>query len=89
MAIYGIIMAIIFSQKFSDVGGDVTADPKNFYSGISIFASGITVGFCNLWCGYVPSLGLCYVVRQCCIVVAHYSAQGRAGRCFRVLRVAT
>merc|ERR1711879_1029246 len=50
VAIYGIIMAIIFSQKFDDAGSDVN-DPKNCFSGISIFSSGVTVGFCNLWCG--------------------------------------
>eukprot|EP01087_Luapelamoeba_hula_P009754 TRINITY_DN254_c0_g1_i1.p1 TRINITY_DN254_c0_g1~~TRINITY_DN254_c0_g1_i1.p1 ORF type:complete len:174 (-),score=12.52 TRINITY_DN254_c0_g1_i1:232-753(-) len=50
VAIYGIIMAIIFQGKLSNYSKD-GPDHKDFYSGFSIFWSGITVGFCNLFCG--------------------------------------
>jgi V-type H+-transporting ATPase 21kDa proteolipid subunit len=51
VAIYGIIMAIILAGKYNDVGS--TFRGVDYYAGISIFASGFLVGFCNLFCGYV------------------------------------
>ncbi|KAK1921804.1 putative hydrogen-transporting ATPase [Papiliotrema laurentii] len=50
VAIYGVIMAIVFSAK---INGNV-ADPNttnNFYTGFAIFWGGLTVGICNLLCG--------------------------------------
>jgi len=50
VAIYGVIIAIIFSSKIS---GDVL-DPyttNNYYTGFALFWGGLTVGVCNLLCG--------------------------------------
>jgi len=49
VAIYGIIMAIIFQGKFGNTESAYTN--RDYYSGYSIFWSGITVGFSNLFCG--------------------------------------
>jgi len=49
VAIYGIIMAIIFQGKFSNVETDFSS--KDYYSAYSLFWAGITVGFANLFCG--------------------------------------
>ena len=51
VAIYGIIMAIVFQQKMSNVGelSDITS--KEMFAGYSIFFSGVTVGVANLCCG--------------------------------------
>ncbi|PSN62111.1 hypothetical protein BS50DRAFT_577965 [Corynespora cassiicola Philippines] len=52
VAIYGVIMAIIFSSKLSAVGDkEILYSARNFYTGYALFWSGITVGFCNLICG--------------------------------------
>jgi V-type H+-transporting ATPase proteolipid subunit len=48
VAIYGIIMAIIFQGKLGDFG-DPT--PRDYYAGFALFWGGITVGFSNLFCG--------------------------------------
>eukprot|EP00276_Gloeochaete_wittrockiana_P007327 CAMPEP_0184659914 /NCGR_PEP_ID=MMETSP0308-20130426/31699_1 /TAXON_ID=38269 /ORGANISM="Gloeochaete witrockiana, Strain SAG 46.84" /LENGTH=171 /DNA_ID=CAMNT_0027100115 /DNA_START=35 /DNA_END=550 /DNA_ORIENTATION=+ len=48
VAIYGTIIAIIFSAKFQPVIDPVAQD---FYTGYAIFGAGLTVGFCNLFCG--------------------------------------
>eukprot|EP01119_Soliformovum_irregulare_P004193 TRINITY_DN15201_c0_g1_i1.p1 TRINITY_DN15201_c0_g1~~TRINITY_DN15201_c0_g1_i1.p1 ORF type:complete len:166 (-),score=26.39 TRINITY_DN15201_c0_g1_i1:45-542(-) len=48
VAIYGIIMAIIFQGKISQY--TVLSD-KEIYSGYGIFWAGMTVGFSNLLCG--------------------------------------
>jgi len=50
VAIYGIIMAIIFQGKMSDFAPNPPND-YDFFAGFSIFWAGITVGFCNLFCG--------------------------------------
>ncbi|WVQ79818.1 V-type ATPase, C subunit [Cryptococcus sp. DSM 104549] len=50
VAIYGVIMAIVFSAK---INGNV-ADPNtlnNFYTGFALFWGGLAVGICNLLCG--------------------------------------
>eukprot|EP01115_Flamella_aegyptia_P010475 TRINITY_DN4669_c0_g1_i2.p1 TRINITY_DN4669_c0_g1~~TRINITY_DN4669_c0_g1_i2.p1 ORF type:complete len:166 (-),score=49.20 TRINITY_DN4669_c0_g1_i2:65-562(-) len=50
VAIYGIIMAIILQQKMAKIDSDVYAD-RDYYSGYSLFWSGLTVGLANLFCG--------------------------------------
>lgn len=71
VAIYGVIMAIILMNKFSE-GSDVHAnvssfqekfelDHKQHFAGFAIFTAGITVGVSNLACGYVL-FGLCTTV---------------------------
>ncbi|OXV07788.1 hypothetical protein Egran_04448 [Elaphomyces granulatus] len=51
VAIYGVIMAIIFSSKINFVEGEAIYSGSNFYTGYAVFWGGITVGFCNLICG--------------------------------------
>jgi len=54
VAIYGIIMAIVMGSQIKEFD-TTTEDPmilqKNYFAGFSIFAAGMTVGFCNLFCG--------------------------------------
>jgi len=50
VAIYGIIMAIIFQTKLSEVPNDNYVT-KDYYSGFAIFWSAMTVGWANLLCG--------------------------------------
>ncbi len=51
MAIYGVIMAIVFSSKLNLVEGDAIYSGSNQYTGYALFWSGLTVGMCNLICG--------------------------------------
>ncbi|KAF2432631.1 V-type H+-transporting ATPase 21kDa proteolipid subunit [Tothia fuscella] len=51
VAIYGVIMSIVFSSKISSVGNDAIHSANNYYTGYALFWSGITVGMCNLICG--------------------------------------
>ncbi|KAF1994763.1 gephyrin [Amniculicola lignicola CBS 123094] len=52
VAIYGVIMAIIFSSKLNNVtDGELLYSPRNYYTGYALFWAGLTVGFCNLVCG--------------------------------------
>ncbi|PUU76391.1 ATP synthase subunit C-domain-containing protein, partial [Tuber borchii] len=51
VAIYGVIMSIVFSAKLGNVSEDALYDPKNYYTGYAIFWGGITVGVCNAVCG--------------------------------------
>jgi len=52
VAIYGVIMAIVFSSKLKPIGDiDVLYSGSNFYTGFALFWGGITVGMCNLICG--------------------------------------
>ncbi|RGP78456.1 v-type h+-transporting atpase 21kda proteolipid subunit [Fusarium longipes] len=51
VAIYGVIMAIVFSQKVENVGGAELFSAESYYTGYALFWSGITVGMCNLICG--------------------------------------
>jgi F0F1-type ATP synthase membrane subunit c/vacuolar-type H+-ATPase subunit K len=52
VAIYGVIMAIIFSSKLAYVADhELLHTPKNYYTGFALFWSGLTVGMCNLICG--------------------------------------
>lgn len=51
VAIYGVIMAIIFSSKLNAATGMALSSPDAYFTGFAIFWSGITVGMCNLVCG--------------------------------------
>jgi F0F1-type ATP synthase membrane subunit c/vacuolar-type H+-ATPase subunit K len=51
VAIYGVIMAIIFSSKLAAVPDDKLYTPPNYYTGYALFWAGLTVGMCNLICG--------------------------------------
>lgn len=51
VAIYGVIMSIVFSAKLVPVQGEALHSSKNYYTGFALFWSGITVGMCNLICG--------------------------------------
>ncbi|KAL7275841.1 V-type proton ATPase subunit c'' [Rhizina undulata] len=51
VAIYGVIMSIVFSAKLAGISGPDLYDPKNFYTGYALFWGGITVGVCNMVCG--------------------------------------
>ena len=51
VAIYGVIMSIVFSSKLSAVSGDNIYSKSNFYTGYALFWAGLTVGICNLICG--------------------------------------
>jgi V-type H+-transporting ATPase 21kDa proteolipid subunit len=50
VAIYGIILAILLSQKFGGVTNNEFTD-NDYYSGFSMFGAGLTVGLANLFCG--------------------------------------
>jgi V-type H+-transporting ATPase 21kDa proteolipid subunit len=51
VAIYGVIMAIIFSSKLENVSEDKLYTGNNYYTGYALFWAGLTVGMCNLICG--------------------------------------
>ncbi|KAI9051660.1 hypothetical protein LZ554_004702 [Drepanopeziza brunnea f. sp. 'monogermtubi'] len=51
VAIYGVIMAIVFSSKIHYMDPDVMYSGSNYYTGYALFWSGLTVGLCNLICG--------------------------------------
>lgn len=51
VAIYGVIMAIVFSQKLEMVEGNDIHSGANQYTGYALFWAGLTVGLCNLICG--------------------------------------
>lgn len=52
VAIYGVIMSIIFASKLENVTDpERLYSPQNFYTGYALFWAGITVGMCNLICG--------------------------------------
>lgn len=51
MAIYGVIMSIVFSAKLKMVEGEAAYSAANQYTGYALFWSGLTVGMCNLICG--------------------------------------
>ena len=48
VAIYGIIIAIVFSGKLGSVS---TYSDRDYFTGYALFWSGLTVGVCNLFCG--------------------------------------
>ncbi|KKY31956.1 putative v-atpase proteolipid subunit [Diaporthe ampelina] len=51
VAIYGVIMSIVFSAKLNGIQGEELYDAKTYYTGFALFWSGLTVGVCNLVCG--------------------------------------
>ena len=51
VAIYGVIMSIVFSAKLKLVAGDEIFSGSNYYTGYALFWAGLTVGLCNLICG--------------------------------------
>lgn len=51
VAIYGVIMAIVFSSKLNYVDPVNVYSGSNIYTGFALFWGGITVGACNLICG--------------------------------------
>ncbi|EDK45216.1 H(+)-transporting V0 sector ATPase subunit c'' [Lodderomyces elongisporus] len=51
VAIYGLIMAIVFSSKLTSVSSDLLYTKENLYTGYSLFWAGLTVGISNLICG--------------------------------------
>ncbi|KAJ7646797.1 vacuolar ATP synthase proteolipid subunit [Roridomyces roridus] len=51
VAIYGVIIGIIYSGKLMSVPESLLYSPANYYTGFAIFWGGFTVGACNLLCG--------------------------------------
>ncbi|EJD02824.1 vacuolar ATP synthase proteolipid subunit [Fomitiporia mediterranea MF3/22] len=51
VAIYGVIMAIVYSSKIEAVSNVNLYTRDNYYTGFAIFWGGLTVGACNLLCG--------------------------------------
>ncbi len=51
VAIYGVIMAIVFSSKLNIVPQENIYSASNYYTGFALFWAGLTVGMCNLVCG--------------------------------------
>ncbi|KAL4400916.1 V-type proton ATPase subunit c'' [Malassezia pachydermatis] len=54
VAIYGVIMAIVFSAKITgrlEDGVNGLWTPQNYLTGFTLFWGGLTVGLCNLVCG--------------------------------------
>ena len=53
MAIYGLIIAIIFTSKigYAEPAVDQVWSRASYFSGYALFWSGLTVGLSNLFCG--------------------------------------
>ncbi|KAK2812925.1 H(+)-transporting V0 sector ATPase subunit c'' [Emmonsiellopsis sp. PD_5] len=51
VAIYGVIMSIVFSSKIFYIPADDLYSGSNLYTGYALFWGGLTVGMCNLVCG--------------------------------------
>lgn len=51
VAIYGLIMAIVFSAKLNSVPETSLYTKENLYTGYALFWAGVTVGLSNLLCG--------------------------------------
>ena len=51
VAIYGVIIAIVYSAKIKGLPVEGTYTLSNYYTGFSLFWGGLTVGICNLLCG--------------------------------------
>ncbi|KAJ2645704.1 H(+)-transporting V0 sector ATPase subunit c'' [Coemansia sp. RSA 1250] len=51
VAIYGVIMAIVFSAKIAAVTSKDGFSPSDYYTGFSLFWGGLAVGVANLICG--------------------------------------
>ncbi|KAI9505366.1 H(+)-transporting V0 sector ATPase subunit c'' [Coemansia spiralis] len=51
VAIYGVIMAIVFSAKLGAVNSEAGFSSSDYYTGFSLFWGGLAVGLSNLICG--------------------------------------
>lgn len=51
VAIYGVIISIVFSSKIAFVGAEAIHSGANYYTGYALFWAGLTVGACNMVCG--------------------------------------
>lgn len=51
VAIYGVIMSIVFSAKVVYIEPSNLFSGSNLYTGYALFWGGLTVGVCNLICG--------------------------------------
>ncbi|KAG5646246.1 H(+)-transporting V0 sector ATPase subunit c'' [Asterophora parasitica] len=51
VAIYGVIIGIVYSAKIQAVPEHLLYTPQNYFTGFAIFWGGLTVGVCNLLCG--------------------------------------
>ena len=51
MAIYGVIMAIVFNSLIAPVSAETYYSASNYFTGYAVFWGGITVGMCNMICG--------------------------------------
>ncbi|TFY76360.1 hypothetical protein EWM64_g7654 [Hericium alpestre] len=51
VAIYGVIMGIVYSAKLESIAEDLMYTRENYFTGYALFWGGITVGLCNLLCG--------------------------------------
>jgi len=51
VAIYGVIMSIVFSSKLTVISPENLTSASNYYTGFALFWAGLTVGMCNLICG--------------------------------------
>jgi len=51
VAIYGVIMGIVYSAKLNAVADSLLYTRQNYFTGFALFWGGLTVGACNLLCG--------------------------------------
>ena len=51
VAIYGVIMAIVFNSLIAPVSAETYYSASNYFTGYAVFWGGITVGMCNMICG--------------------------------------
>jgi len=51
VAIYGVIIGIVYSAKLDPISSAVLYTPENYFTGYALFWGGLTVGLCNLLCG--------------------------------------
>jgi V-type H+-transporting ATPase proteolipid subunit len=51
VAIYGVIMSIVFSAKITSAGPEAIHSASNYYTASALFWSGALVGFSNMICG--------------------------------------
>ncbi|KAH7919947.1 hypothetical protein BV22DRAFT_1199230 [Leucogyrophana mollusca] len=51
VAIYGVIMGIVYSAKLQSVPEAQIYTRENYFTGFALFWGGLTVGTCNLLCG--------------------------------------
>jgi len=51
VAIYGVIIGIVYSAKINTVADSFLYTPQNYFTGYALFWGGLTVGACNLLCG--------------------------------------